>query len=57
MDYNQHNVEYFETKMREKKKKGMVRRFFLFNKRLEYLELPIFTEETGKRKIEPFRNT
>ena len=57
MDYNQHNVEYFETKMREKKKKGMVRRFFLFNKRLEYLELPIFTDETGKRKIEPFRNT
>lgn len=41
----------------KKSKQGMIRRYFHYNKGVHNLELPLFSESSGKKEIIPMRNS
>ncbi|CAK61192.1 unnamed protein product (macronuclear) [Paramecium tetraurelia] len=49
--------EEFNNKFFGRAKKGMLKRFFFYDRTLNYVETPIFTEFSGRKQIVPMRNT
>lgn len=56
MNYSEPIEQTFRDNLNSRKKKGMLKRFFHYDKSLNFLEIPIFTEYTGRKQIQPFRN-
>lgn len=57
MNYLDPVVEDFKDKLFSRKKKGMLRKFFHYDKTLNFLEVPLFDDFTGRKRITPFRNS